>query len=74
MCAIVRRKITKNPKLPVGQKLQQLMHTLKDAKEEDFKKDFQEWKEKWKTFLNELTQNPLKKKRSIIPISERDLQ
>ena len=62
MCAIVRRKITKNPKLTAGQELQQLMHTLKDAKEEDFKRDFQILKEKWKTFLNERTQNPLTQK------------
>ena len=39
MCAIVRRKITKNPKLLAGQELQQLMRTLKDAKEDDFKRD-----------------------------------
>ena len=62
MCAIVRRKITKNPKLTAGQELQQLMRTLKNAKEDDFKKDFLEWKEKWKMFLNERTQNPLTQK------------
>lgn len=62
MCAIVRRKITKNPKLPAGQELQQLMRTLKNAKEDDFKKEFLEWKEKWKMFLNERTQNPLTQK------------
>ena len=62
MCAIVRRKITKNPKLPAGQELQQLMRTLKDAREDVFKKEFQEWKDKWKSFLNERTLNPLTKR------------
>ena len=62
MCAIVRRKITGNPKLPAGQELQQLMRTLKDAKEGDFKRDFQNWKDKWKAFLNERTLSPLTKK------------
>ena len=62
MCAIVRRKITKNPKLSAGQELQQLMRTLKDAREDDFKRDFQNWKDKWKSFLNERTLNPMTKK------------
>jgi hypothetical protein len=62
MCAIVRRKITKNPKLPAGQELQQLMRTLKDAREDDFRREFQNWKDKWKSFLNERTQNPLTEK------------
>ena len=62
MCAIVRRKITKNPKLPAGQELQQLMRTLKDAREDDFKRNFQNWKDKWKSFLNERTLNPMTKK------------
>ena len=38
------------------------MRTLKDAKEDDFKRDFLDWKERWKTFLNERTQNPLTQK------------
>lgn len=62
MCALIRRKITKKPKLPAGQELQQLMHTLKDAKEDDFKRDFQNWKDKWIAFLNERTLNPQTKR------------
>lgn len=55
MCAIVRRKITKNPKLEAGIELQQLMRTLKDSTKEDFTSRFHQWKDKWKAFLNQRT-------------------
>ena len=57
MCAIVRRKITKNPKLEAGVELQWLMHTLKDSKKADFTSRFSLWKEKWKAFLDQRTVN-----------------
>lgn len=57
MCAIVRRKITKNPKLEAGVDLQKLMRTLKDSKKDDFASRFYQWKDKWKSFLNQRTTN-----------------
>ena len=57
MCAIVRRKITKNPKLPAGIELQQLMRTLKDSRKDDFTDRFNQWKQKWKPFLNQRSTN-----------------
>ena len=57
MCAIVRRKITKNPKLPASIELQQLMRTLKDSGRDDFTDRFNQWRQKWKTFLNQRSTN-----------------
>ena len=57
MCAIVRRKITKNPKLPAGIELQQLMRTLKDSRKDDFTDRYKQWKQKWKSFLNQRSTN-----------------
>lgn len=57
MCAIVRRKITKNPKLPAGIELQQLMRTLKDSSKDDFTDRYKQWKQKWKSFLNQRSTN-----------------
>ena len=57
MCAIIRRKITRNPKQEAGVELQGLMRTLKDSKKTDFSCRFNMWKEKWKTFLNQRTVN-----------------
>ena len=57
MCAIIRRKITKNPKLEAGVELQGLMRTLKECKKTEFSCRFNMWKEKWKTFLNQRTVN-----------------
>ena len=57
MCAIVRRKITKNPKLPAGKELQQLMRTLKDSRKDDFTDRYKQWKQKWKSFLNQRSTN-----------------
>lgn len=57
MCAIVRRKITKNPKLEAGMELKRLMLSLKDSMREDFTNRFYRWKDKWRTFLNQRTVN-----------------
>ena len=57
MCAIVRRKITKNPKLPAGIELQQLMRALKDSRKDDFTDRYNQWKQKWKPFLSQRSTN-----------------
>ena len=57
MCAIVRRKITKNPKLPAGIELQQLMRALKDSRKDEFTDRYNQWKQKWKPFLSQRSTN-----------------
>ena len=48
MKQIVRRYLTLNPKMHVSRELKNLVCRLHMTAELDFKKDYQEWKEKWK--------------------------
>ena len=48
MKQIIRRYLTQNPKMHAGRELKDLVGRLHKADETDFKKDYQEWKEKWK--------------------------
>ena len=48
MKQIIRRYLTLNPKMLAAKELKELVGRLHKADEADFKKDYQEWKEKWK--------------------------
>lgn len=56
--AIIRRYITKNPKLPASKELKELVSLLKRTDKESFEGGLNEWFVKWKYFLNERTINP----------------
>lgn len=56
--AIIRRYITKNPKLPASIELKELVSFLKQTDKESFEGGLEQWYLKWKTFLNERTINP----------------
>jgi len=56
--AIIRRYITKNPKLPASIELKELVAMLKMTDKESFEGGLGLWFNKWKTFLNERTINP----------------
>lgn len=57
MCALIRRKITQNPKTEAGKALQELMRSLSSSCKEDFSKAFEQWKERWREFLSEQTES-----------------
>ena len=48
MKQIVKRYLTMNPKILAARELKELVGGLHKAEETDFKKDYQEWKNKWK--------------------------
>lgn len=54
---IVRRYITKNPKLLASQDLQRIMYTLTKTNEKNFKTKLQTWHTKHEEFLNQMTIN-----------------
>jgi len=55
--AIIRRYITKNPKLPASIDLKEHVAMLKMTDKESFEGGLELWYIKWKTFLNERTVN-----------------
>ncbi len=55
--AIIRRYITRNPKLQAGIELKSLMHLLTKSSKPDFIDLLNEWHTKWKGFLSEKTYN-----------------
>ena len=55
--AIIRRYITKNPKLPASIELKELVAMMKMTDKESFEGGLDLWYAKWKTFLNERTTN-----------------
>lgn len=57
--AIIRRYITKNPKLPASIELKELVFLLKQTDKESFVKGLEQWYSKWKSFLDERTINPI---------------
>ena len=59
MMAIIRRKLTKNPKLKAGRELLELAYQIKDMSKTDFTARFSAWKEKWHDFLKEKTVNEI---------------
>jgi hypothetical protein len=56
--AIIRRYITKNPKLPASIELKGLVAMLKMTDKESFEGGLELWFNKWKTFLKERTTTP----------------
>ena len=52
MKQIIRRYLTLNPKMHASKELKALADRLHKANEADFKKDYQEWKEKWKNTIS----------------------
>ena len=55
--AIIRRYITKNPKMPASIDLKELVAMMKMTDKESFEGGLYLWHIKWKTFLNERTIN-----------------
>jgi transposase-like protein len=55
--AIIRRYITKNPKLPASIALKEVMSLMKQTDKESFVGALDLWHTKWESFLNERTIN-----------------
>ena len=55
--AIIRRYITKNPKLPASIELKELVAMMTKTDKESFEGGLQDWFNKWESFLNERTTN-----------------
>ena len=55
--AIIRRYITKNPKLPASIELKKIVRLMSKTDKESFEGALNEWFEKWEKFLNEKTLN-----------------
>jgi hypothetical protein len=56
--AIIRRYLTKKPKLAAGQELLAVVDLMKKTDRESFEGALDQWIEKWQNFLNERTANP----------------
>jgi transposase-like protein len=61
-CAIIRRYLTKKPKLKASQELLEVVDMMKQTDKESFAGALMLWYEKWAWFLNERTINPDTKK------------
>ncbi len=55
--AIIRRYITKNPRMPAAIELKQIVEQMKQTDRESFEGMLNEWGQKWKSFLNERSVN-----------------
>jgi len=55
--AIIRRYLTKRPKLQAGVELMQVLDTMKQTDKESFESQLNQWHNKWKSFLDERTIN-----------------
>ena len=55
--AIIRRYLTKRPKLQAGVELMQVLDTMKQTDKESFEGHLNQWHNKWKSFLDERTIN-----------------
>lgn len=60
--AIIRRYLTKKPKLKASQELMEVVDFMTITDKESFVGALGLWFEKWESFLNERTTNPLTKK------------
>jgi transposase-like protein len=60
--AIIRRYLTKKPKLQAAKELIEVVNLMKQTDKESFIGALELWIEKWESFLNERTVNPLTKK------------
>lgn len=57
--SIIRRYLTKKPKLKAAQELMEVVDLMKQTDKESFSGALHLWFEKWETFLNERTINPI---------------
>ncbi len=55
--AIVRRYLTKNPRMPAAIELKEITALMKQTDKESFEGALNEWHDNWKNFLNERTIN-----------------
>ncbi|MEZ4906884.1 MAG: hypothetical protein R2771_13345 [Saprospiraceae bacterium] len=55
--AIIRRYLTRRPKLEASCELMEIMDMMKNTDKESFTECLMEWHDKWKSFLNERTIN-----------------
>ena len=55
MIQIVKRYLTKNPKMNASKELMLLCRYMIKSRETDFVKDYEAWKERWYDFLNKRT-------------------
>jgi len=55
--AIIRRYITKSPRMPAAIELKQIVELMKQTDRESFEGALKEWGKKWKPFLNERSVN-----------------
>jgi hypothetical protein len=60
--AIIRRYLTKKPKLKAAQELMEVVDLMKQTDKESFEGALQLWFDKWDDFLNERTVNPVTNK------------
>jgi len=60
--AIIRRYLTKKPKLKAAQDLKEVVDLLKQTDKESFIGALDLWFERWQPFLNQRTTNPLTNK------------
>lgn len=58
-CAIIRRYLTKKPKLKTGQELMDVVDLMKQTDKESFIGALHLWFGKWEDFLNERSLNPV---------------
>lgn len=56
--AIIRRYLTKRPKLQAAQELMVILDLMKQTDKESFEGALGQWHKKWEKFLNERTVNP----------------
>lgn len=56
--AIIRRYLTKRPKLEAAKELMQVVELMKLTDKESFTGALEEWIERWEEFINERTTNP----------------
>jgi len=55
--SIIRRYLTKNPKLQAAKELKEIVNMMKNTDKESFEGALTDWHIKWKDFLNERTVN-----------------
>lgn len=60
--AIIRRYLTKKPKLQAAQELMEVVDLMKQTDRASFEGSLQLWFENWEDFLNERTTNPITNK------------
>ena len=57
--AIIRRYLTRNPKLKAAKELLKVVNLMKKTDKESFVGALERWHEQWRNFINERTINPI---------------